>query len=35
VSLAAPSVLTLYEARMNYKEALIVAISQSPLCQHD
>jgi glutamine---fructose-6-phosphate transaminase (isomerizing) len=29
VSLAAPSVLTLYEARMNYKEALIVAISQS------
>ncbi len=29
VSLAAPSVLTLYESRMNYKEALVVAISQS------
>lgn len=29
VSLAAPSVLTVYEARMNYKEALVVAISQS------
>jgi glucosamine--fructose-6-phosphate aminotransferase (isomerizing) len=29
VSLAAPSVLTLYEARMNYREALVVAISQS------
>src|SRR5579872_3333335 len=29
VSLAAPSVLTLYEARMHYREALVVAISQS------
>jgi glutamine---fructose-6-phosphate transaminase (isomerizing) len=29
VSLAAPSVLTLYESRMNYREALVVAISQS------
>jgi glutamine---fructose-6-phosphate transaminase (isomerizing) len=29
VSLAAPSVLTVYDARMNYKEALIVALSQS------
>src|SRR5579871_6626145 len=29
VSLAAPSVLTLYQTRMRYKEALVVAISQS------
>src|ERR1700744_4679706 len=29
VSLAAPSVSTVYEARLNYKEALVVAISQS------
>src|ERR1700739_2277856 len=29
VSLAAPSVLTLYEARMNYSEALVIGISQS------
>lgn len=29
VSLAAPSVLTLYEARMNYREALVIAVSQS------
>jgi glucosamine--fructose-6-phosphate aminotransferase (isomerizing) len=29
VSLAAPSVSTIYDARMNYKEALIVALSQS------
>lgn len=29
VSLSAPSVLTIYEARMNYKEALVVALSQS------
>src|SRR5689334_6641582 len=29
VSLAAPSVATLYEAPMDYREALVVAISQS------
>lgn len=29
VSLAAPSVSTIYGARMNYKEALVIAISQS------
>jgi len=29
VSLAAPSVSTLYEARLDYREALVVAISQS------
>src|SRR5215468_9995034 len=29
VSLAAPSVGTLYEARMDYRDALVVAISQS------
>jgi glucosamine--fructose-6-phosphate aminotransferase (isomerizing) len=29
VSLAAPSVGTLYQARMNYRDALVVAISQS------
>jgi glucosamine--fructose-6-phosphate aminotransferase (isomerizing) len=29
VSLAAPSVFTLYGARMNYKDALVVAVSQS------
>jgi len=29
VSLAAPSILTLYEARVDYREALVVAISQS------
>jgi len=29
VSLAAPSVLTVYEARMNYKDALVVGLSQS------
>jgi glutamine---fructose-6-phosphate transaminase (isomerizing) len=29
VSLAAPSVLTLYDARMNYRDVLVVAISQS------
>ncbi|HWF11307.1 MAG TPA: SIS domain-containing protein [Bryobacteraceae bacterium] len=29
VSLAAPSVFTIYGARMNYKDALVVAISQS------
>jgi glutamine---fructose-6-phosphate transaminase (isomerizing) len=29
VSLAAPSVSTVYGARMSYKEALVVAISQS------
>ena len=29
VSLAAPSVYTVYGARMNYKEALVVALSQS------
>src|SRR5579863_4628979 len=29
VSLAAPSVTTVYSARLNYKEALIVALSQS------
>src|SRR5580700_5998369 len=29
VSLAAPSVSTVYNARVNYKEALIVALSQS------
>src|SRR5208282_3268750 len=29
VSLAAPSIHTLYEARLNYKEALVIAISQS------
>src|ERR1700733_1688192 len=29
VSLAAPSVYTVYGARMNYKDALVVAISQS------
>ncbi len=29
VSLAAPSVTTIYGARMNYKEALVVALSQS------
>jgi glutamine---fructose-6-phosphate transaminase (isomerizing) len=29
VSLAAPSILTLYNARVNYREALVVAISQS------
>src|ERR1700733_5242759 len=29
VSLAAPSVLTVYGARLNYKEALVVAVSQS------
>ena len=29
VSLAAPSVLTVYQARMNYKDALVVALSQS------
>src|SRR4051794_22378494 len=29
VSLAAPSVHTLYEARVNYKEALVIGISQS------
>src|ERR1039457_2253293 len=29
VSLAAPSVATLYGARMNYKDALVIGISQS------
>lgn len=29
VSLAAPSVVTIYEARLNYKDALVVALSQS------
>jgi glucosamine--fructose-6-phosphate aminotransferase (isomerizing) len=29
VSLAAPSVFTIYGARMNYKDALVVAVSQS------
>src|ERR1700739_1558063 len=29
VSLAAPSITTLYEARIDYREALVVAISQS------
>ena len=29
VSLAAPSVQTIYAARMNYKDALVVGISQS------
>src|SRR5438552_624835 len=29
VSLAAPSIATLYEARVNYRDALVVAISQS------
>ena len=29
VSLAAPSIATLYDARMDYREALVVAISQS------
>src|SRR6266566_4596846 len=29
VSLAAPSVQTLYDARLNYKDALVVALSQS------
>src|SRR5258708_4418754 len=29
VSLAAPSVQTVYGARMNYKEALVIALSQS------
>src|ERR1700729_366299 len=29
VSLAAPSVHTIYDARMNYKDALVVALSQS------
>ncbi|MGD1069051.1 MAG: SIS domain-containing protein [Bryobacteraceae bacterium] len=29
VSLAAPSIHTLYDARLNYKEALVIAISQS------
>src|ERR1044072_5821153 len=29
VSLAAPSVATLYEARLDYRDALVVAISQS------
>src|SRR5216117_24273 len=29
VSLAAPSVQTVYGARMNYKDALVIAISQS------
>src|SRR3984885_1369118 len=29
VSLAAPSVYTVYGARMNYKDALVVALSQS------
>src|SRR5262245_43391451 len=29
VSLAAPSIYTLYEARVDYRDALVVAISQS------
>ena len=29
VSLAAPSIATLYEARVNYRDALVVAVSQS------
>src|ERR1700730_4444307 len=29
VSLAAPSILTLYGARLNYKDALVVGLSQS------
>src|SRR3981189_743240 len=29
VSLAAPSIATLYEARVDYRDALVVAISQS------
>src|SRR5438270_2791348 len=29
VSLAAPSIATLYEAKLDYKDALVVAISQS------
>src|SRR5215813_8435630 len=29
VSLAAPSIATIYEARVNYRDALVVAISQS------
>src|SRR5579862_4111524 len=29
VSMAAPSILTLYEAKVSYKDALVVAISQS------